>query len=478
MSFLRRETAFFLETTVPSINLLSDSAKLMVGVSGGPDSLALLHVLTQLVDPARLVAAHLNHGFRKTAVSEAEFVRRVAEDWGVCFESSVLDVPAIAAESGESLEEAGRKARYAFFKTIADQYETPFILVGHHADDQAETVLMNLLRGTGLRGLRGMLPVSPLVEDANYYVLRPFLTVGRQEIEVYCDAHKLTPVFDESNKDRTFFRNRIRQELLPLLEDYNAGIRTHLCQLADMTAADVAVLDELAAQTWSQLVLDANGSVIVIDRSAWVALPVALQRLILRRVVVEKHPFLQDITFQAIEQARLVAERNETGQRFHLPGGLTLIVDYDRLIISEDEKISFNDWPQLPGESERLSIPGLVVLENGWRIEASLVGGMEYTDILQAASEWTVFVKAAPNDSWVVRPRLPGERFQPLGMNGRSAKIKEVMINRKVGVNWREKWPIVANEDHLIWFVGHMLDDRMKISEETTSIVKLHCYKG
>jgi tRNA(Ile)-lysidine synthase len=245
--------AVFLETAVSPVNLLASSEKFVVGVSGGPDSLALLHVLARVVGPTRLVAAHLNHGYRETAVAEADFVREISGSWGIAFEVSTVDLPLVAQQSGDSLEEAGRKARYAFLHEVAAAHGTHYLAVGHHADDQAETVLMNLLRGSGLRGLRGMLPVTPLAEAPDYYVLRPFLTVNRADIETYCQEHALTPVFDESNEDISFFRNRIRQELLPLLEDYNAGVRTHLRQLAAMAAADVALLDSLTADAWAQV---------------------------------------------------------------------------------------------------------------------------------------------------------------------------------------------------------------------------------
>ncbi len=232
----------------------------------------------------------------------------------VC-ETNFVDMVQLANESGDSLEEAGRNARYAFFCEVADRYETPYLVVGHHGDDQAETVLMNLLRGTGLRGLRGMLPVSPIetkdMEGGRYFVLRPFLHASRQEIEAYCQEYELAPVFDESNEDVSFFRNRIRQELLPLLTDYNAGIRSHLQQLAELSAADVALLDELVADAWAQVVLNVDESSVVVDRLAWAELPLGLRRGILRRAVVEKRPFLQDITFQAIEQAGWVQKETK-----------------------------------------------------------------------------------------------------------------------------------------------------------------------
>ena len=480
MFVLHKTVLMFLKTAVSPTNLLVQPFKLVVGVSGGPDSLALLHVLTQVVEPTRLIVAHLNHGYRETAVSEADFVRAVAQKWGLVCESKSMDVVGLAEKSGDSLEEAGRKVRYAFFCDVADKYETPYIVVGHHGDDQAETVLMNLLRGTGLRGLRGMLPVTLMQSgDGHYFILRPFLNVSRKEIEAYCQENELMPVFDESNEDISFFRNRVRQELLPLLTDYNAGIRSHLRQLAALTAADVALLDSLISETWAQVAWDVNDSAIIFDRAAWNALPLGLRRGILRQAVVEKRPFLKDITFQAIEQARLVAERPETGHRFNLPGDLFLIVDYDRLIITEDKQIALDDWPQIgKAELEHLYVPGVVELENGWEIEAIPVDSVHLGTLQAEADNWQAYVAVPAALDLFVRTREPGERFQPLGMNGRSSKVKELMINRKIGARWRENWPLVVSTDHLVWIVGHAIDERVKISEETASIVQLRCYKG
>lgn len=479
MAVLNEVVRSFLETAVSPVNLLSSAHRLVVGVSGGPDSLALLHVLTTLAPPARLVAAHVDHGYRETAVAEAAFVQNTAQAWGLACAMTQVDVAQLAHDTGDSLEEAGRKARYAFLQTVAAAYETPYILVGHHGDDQAETVLMNLLRGSGLRGLRGMLPVAPLPHHPEFVLLRPFLPVARQDIEAYCQANELTPVFDESNEDVSFFRNRIRRELLPLLAEYNAGIRPHLQQLAAVATADVALLDELAADAWVNVALSVDETAVVLDRAGWAALPLSLRRAALRRAMGEKRPFSPEISFQAVEQARLVAERNESGQRYNLPGNLHLRVDYERLIIAEDEPVLLDDWPQLADqEAVRLPVPGGVALADGWRIEAEWVETMSAADIQAQADNWRVFIDRAAAGALTVRCRQPGERFQPLGMHGRSAKVQDVMVNLKIGAAWRAKWPLVANAEHVIWVVGHRLDERAKVTEKTAQIVQLHCFKG
>ena len=191
----------------------------VVGVSGGPDSLALLHMLCDLYAPAQLIVAHLDHGLRPESVEEAAFVKATTVAWGCRFHPKQVDVTKLAAENGWSIEEAGRNARYAFFAELAVQKRATAVLVAHHADDQAETVLMNLLRGAGLAGLSGMRTISPLPGRPDLLLVRPLLKVSRREIEAYCETHDLRPISDESNTNPDFLRNRVRLELIPLLAD-------------------------------------------------------------------------------------------------------------------------------------------------------------------------------------------------------------------------------------------------------------------
>ena len=316
-------------------NSLSDlgvlvDARLVVGVSGGADSLALLYILREVLGGDRLLVAHLNHGWRATAVLDAQFVTQTAANWGLPCVVETADTPALAQQHGLSPEEAGRLARYRFFGRVAQAWGATAVAVAHTADDQAETVLLNFLRGSGLAGLGGMKAIAPMPEAPHIPLLRPFLGVSRAEVEAYCRQHGLTPLQDPTNDDLSYRRNRIRHQLLPALADYNPQIQTHLRQLAEIASADEAALEEMVTAVFPTLTPQQGPGWLSLDRPGWLALPLALRRRVLRRAVATQRPFLPDISFAAIEQARLVAERGHTRAQSDLAAGLSLRVLYGR----------------------------------------------------------------------------------------------------------------------------------------------------
>jgi tRNA(Ile)-lysidine synthase len=346
--------------------------------------------------------------------------------------------------------------------------------MGHHADDQAETVLMHLLRGSGLAGLRGMLPVSPLPGAPELMAIRPFLTTTRAEIEQYCQEHKLQPLTDVTNLDTTFFRNRLRHELLPALADYNPQIKQRLWQMADVITHDYALLESLTAEKWAAIVTERGADWLALDRAGWAALPLSLQRGILRRAVQQLRADLRDVGFQAIELARQTAQ-GPAGGRATLPGRLTLTVEYDQLTIAVDPNKLPVYEPQLAGDTAvSFPIPGVIQLANNWELEAVPISEMDLASIENNPDPWTAYVNMA-GDKLVVRGRLAGERIRPLGMSGQSTKIKDVMVNRKIPARLRAQWPIVATETHPIWLVGHVVDERGKVTAVSSRIIRLQC---
>ena len=209
---------------------------LVVGVSGGPDSLALLHILQQQGSEL-LIVAHLDHGLRADSKTDAADLAELVGSWGLPFHGRRVDVAALAESRGWSVEEAGRNARYLFLAEVARLAHTDQIAVGHNADDQAETILLHLLRGSGLGGLRGMSPAGSVPGAPEMTLLRPLLTITRAEIEAYCARHGLQPALDHSNLDTTYLRNRLRHELLPQLASHNLQIARHLRQMGLIAGA-------------------------------------------------------------------------------------------------------------------------------------------------------------------------------------------------------------------------------------------------
>lgn len=450
---------------------------LVVGVSGGPDSLALLHLLKGLLGPHSLMAVHLNHGWRDTAVTDAEFVRQTAVSWGIPCRIATENVPELARQEGWSLEEAGRIARYRLFADTAREIGAAAVAVGHNADDQVETILMHILRGAGLRGLAGMQAAAPLPGAPDLQLVRPFLTTTRAEIEKYCRENGLEPVRDASNQDTTFFRNRVRHNLLPLLADYNPQIRERLRQMAESAAADDVYLQQQTAAAWADLVMAQGENWVTLNRERWTAVANSLKFRLLRMAVSGLRPSVE-INFSSIQKAFDLAERGHSGDQADLPGGVIMIIDPAQLHFKLAEAALPVHLPQMTDvHPVPLPVPGVVRLANGWLIAAELAATPSLAAIRQNQDPWLAFVGLAEDAALQIRPRQPGERMQPLGLHGRSAKLKEVMIDRKIPARLRPSWPIVAQGARPLWLVGHILDERARVTDAAQLVVKIRCFR-
>ncbi len=444
------------------------------------------------------------------------FVALLAMDWGLPCTIQAVDVAAVARQRRLSLEETARQVRYGFLADVARRVGASTVAVGHHADDQSETVLMHLLRGTGLAGLRGMLPVVDLnslrvIRDfpvaapsaPHLQLVRPLLSVRRIEIEAYCRAHDLSPRFDRSNLDTSYFRNRLRHELLPLLETYNPNIRTLLRRTANVAAADYELLTTVLQDAWARHVREEREDTISFDLAGWRALPLALQRAILRCAAFRLRPQLRDVDFVHIEQAVSIASNGSTGAQATLPQGLRLTVDYDTLrLAGTDQILPMPDWPLL-WDDERIpvAIPGQTVLPGNppstptldWAETAGDTGGSltwsleacpwegERDTVGNNPDRWTAYLDADKLGSKLtLRRRRPGDRFQPLGMGGQVARIADLMINAKIPRRWREHIPLLvhsppgrAREEEIAWLVGWRIDQRVRITAKTRRMVRL-----
>ncbi len=270
--------------------LIPGGETILVGVSGGPDSICLLHILDHIKETlgVSLHVVHLNHMLRGAASdADAGYVSRLAQSLGLPATVAARDVPAYKREHRLSVEEAARQVRYDFFTEVAASLGARRIALGHNADDQMETILMHLVRGSGLAGLRGMQPLtfwrSP-ASGACLTVVRPLLEIARKEIDAYCQAYALEPRSDSSNYSLDYTRNRFRHELVPLLESYNPNVRAALLRTARAAADAVSYLEEQLSLIWDQVAREQpNG--ILLDAKALAALHPALRRHLLRRVL-------------------------------------------------------------------------------------------------------------------------------------------------------------------------------------------------
>jgi tRNA(Ile)-lysidine synthase len=481
--------------------LLEPGGTVVVGVSGGADSQCLLHVLHRLCTDFEwsLHVAHLNHSLRGAAADQdARAVKSLALQWGLPCTVGLVDVKKAKREQRLSLEEAARQARYDFLAGVARQVNATAVAVGHNADDQSETVLMHFLRGTGVAGLRGMLSATDLYMlgskmdwsrdgDPAIRLVRPLLTVPRTDIEAYCEEHQLSPRFDTSNLDTTYFRNRLRHELFPVLETFNPNVKAALRRTASVVAADYELLGDVQAETWQRVVCEENETSIKFDLVSWRELPLALRRETLRRAIFRLRPGLCDIAFVHIRQAIQVAADGGTGARAALPDGLELHVGYQRLeVCSMDAVPDPPPWPLLwRRDPVPVVVPGATTLPAArrhagapqWRLEAEVWRGDRDT-ITTNPDPWTAYVDADKLGSdLALRQRRPSDRFQPLGMGGDETKVAAFMVNAKIPRRWRGHLPLLVHNirgaEEIAWIAGWRIDERIKVTGDTRHVLRL-----
>ena len=485
MNLLARVRSF-----VQDHHLLTTGDGVVVGVSGGPDSLCLLHLLLRLRDEYALAlhVAHLHHGARGAdADADAAFVSALAHRWGLPVTVVRRDVPAIAAAHKLAFEEAARRVRYTFLAQVAQDVGATRVAVGHNADDQAETVLMHLLRGAGPAGLRGMRPAAPLTAyrllgevaeapiPSALVLIRPLLSTPRAEVERYCAEEGLEPRFDRSNLDTTYFRNRLRHELLPLLETANPNIRRRLVRTAEVVAADYDLLSQILDQVWDEVVVSETAEAIFFDRVAWESQHRSLQRALVRRAAYRLRPHLRDVSFVHVENAVRVARAGKTGGQATLPGGLALTVGYDRLVVAGVELDFLPVGPTLPPTVVLdVAFPGITpLLDTGWFLEAVRLEEWNRAEVEANTDRWTAYLDGDRlGDRVLLRTRRQGDRFRPHGMGGHAPRLTDWMINAKLPRLLRDRLPLLVAGGEIVWVCGYRVAETVIVGPETRHVVR------
>ncbi len=467
--------------------LLEADECIVVGVSGGPDSVMLLHVLKTLPLHLKLHVAHLHHGMRGAdADADANFVAALAAKWGLPCTIERADVPAVARREKLPLEEAARRVRYAFLGQLAQHVAAHKIAVGHNADDQAETVLMHLLRGAGPAGLRGMTPLTRLRDyrllttptdfAPELVLIRPLLATPRAAIADYCQEHALETRFDLSNLDTTLFRNRLRHEVLPYLADINPRIAQRLQYLAEVVRADYELLQEFVSVAWDALLLEAHDDALVFDLHNWRAQPLALQRALIRCAAGTLRRTLRDVDFVHVEDAVHVALNGVTGAEATLPHGLRLTVGYTTLTIADQRALNLPaEQPWLPPKTSMpLPIPGTLELPNGWTLQTQPAAHWDLATIAANRHPFNAWMDAAVlADAPCLRTRQAGDRFCPQGLGGAEVRLSDFLINLKVPHPWRDHLPLVEAGGRILWVAGLRLAETALVRPETVGVVAL-----
>jgi tRNA(Ile)-lysidine synthase len=454
-----------LEETIRQIiqkfSLIPSGAWVIIGVSGGADSLALLHLLHRLSFRMnfQIRAATFDHQLRGAA--SADDVRFVI-DWcaarAIAVSSGAADVRALAATAGMGIEMAARRARYDFLAGVARQHGARHIAVGHHADDQAETVLLHLLRGSGGRGLAGMALQSPVPGHSDLLLIRPLLNTTRSDIEAYCHEHGLSARDDASNTDTYYLRNRLRHELLPYMEEINARIRQVLAQTAEIAAVEDDYLNSEVRRLRGQLVITSGGRA-AMGRAAFSELHPALARRLLVAVVRECVPDAE-LDYAHVVAATELAVRGKHGAVALMGSGAQLRLEYGHVVIERPTTPAVQfDGPLLaPGSALPVDLAG-VTRAGTWELDAAHTPFHEADDTLRLA---------LPHEARLtLRTRQAGDRFAPLGMNGHTQTISRWMGNRKIPLAVRDRLPLLCIGDSV---VAIRVGEQWSVSEHYTDV--------
>ncbi len=443
----------------------------VVGVSGGPDSVCLLHVLHSLQEllKIKLYAVHINHMLRgKEADDDEEYTAALCSRLGITLEIIRRDVAAAAASSGSSLEETGREIRYSEFQKYASAAGASRIAVAHNRNDQAETVMMHIIRGTGTAGLSGM-------EYKRDNIIRPLLGAGRNEIEAYCREAGLSPRTDSSNLEQDYTRNKVRLGLFPYInEKFGANIVDSLCRMSQNASMDESFLDKCASESFEKAVCERKPGMVCLDLGQLRDLEPAIKMRVLRIALVNVSGSAKGVGSVHYNALLELIDKGTTGSAAELPRGIRAVVSYNLIRIfslsaANAENKSEEEYTM------QLLIPGTVLIPVlGSEITASVImpeyidkyGTVGYNPNVQ------YFDYDKVNQGINIRNRRTGDIFKPLNSNG-TKKLKEYFIDTKIPREDRGSIPLIATGNEIVWIVGHKISDKFKVTENTKTVLKI-----
>lgn len=465
---------------------LQPDIPIVAGVSGGKDSIFLLQKMHQAGFVA--VAAHFNHKIRASADQEALFVRQLCADWEIEFTEGSTDVPLYAQQKHISLEEAARICRYQFLFAVAAERSCQAVCTAHHADDQAETVLMHFLRGAGVAGLAGM-RVRQLPNEWSHLIplVRPLLMISRAEISEQCTEEALPWIEDASNDDPTFLRNRIRLELLPLLEQrYNPAIRQTLLRNARAMQIDADWITAEIEKTW-QSVLDEEKCTtggLYLEKSAYLSLPEALRIGILRKAAFQLRPDARNFDQQSLLNGNTFFSSARSGKGMDFPHQLRLFVEENNLIIAESKfDPAAGTWPQLPDTGFQEPLPNDGTIDLGkWMLsikplEVNKIPAAELITTMKRNLSIAYLDRASLTLPLTIRCAKTGERFSPQGMDGQSQKLSDFWINRKLPRSQRVRYPVISDQHQIVWLPLFQAADAAKITTNSKKLIEIRLIK-
>ena len=442
---------------VEKYNLIKEKDNIVIGVSGGPDSMALLYSLLEIKKELdfNILIAHVNHGIRgEDAKADQIFVENKAKELNIMCYSKEIDMDAYAKEYGISPEEAGRELRYEFFREILKKNGNGKIAVAHNKNDQAETLLFRIMRGTGIDGLGGMDFISG-------DIIRPLLNISREEIEAYIFKEKIETVLDKTNLIPIYSRNKVRLELMPyIMDNFNPNIVNALWRLSRSSDNDSKFLENITLEKYKLIVKKENKHSIIFNGHLFNNLDICIKYRIIRLAILKLDGSLQGVGEQSITLLIELFEEFKTGKKLNLPRNLVGRISYDELILEKFQEKTVKDYEYevYVGENELLDLGISINIRISDTIPKNSLKNTRYFDYDKIKGNLRV------------RNRKTGDRFIPFGMNG-TKKIKDYFIDKKIPKEFRDKIPLLADDENIIWILGYATSQIYRVTGDTKNIL-------
>ncbi len=453
--------------TIDRFRMIPCGSRIVAAVSGGLDSVVLLRILHGLADELgfSITVAHLDHALRVDSVEDATFVKELGAELGLPVVTERIDVGAVATSRRMGIEEAAREARYAFLDRTAGGIGAGRVALGHTADDQAETILFRLARGTGLEGLRGMDAVSGKI-------IRPLLYTSRADVRGYAESHGLRWREDATNLDLRFSRNRIRQRVLPELRAVNPEADKALQRAGTLADEALDAVAYLVADLWPKLGPREESGRVELSRAALAALPESVQAFVLREGFRRARGTLRGLERAHVLAARQLVTQAAPTAALDVPQARVDVIA-DRVLIRGELPIieSAHAW------SVSLPLGHTVLPEQRLAVDVS-VEPLSRRGEIPEADEWTELADAdSISFPLTLRTRLEGDRFSPLGMD-RDVRLKDFLINQRIPRAQRAVLPLLYDQEKLVWVVGVRLSERVKVNRSTTRVLRMRVVRS
>lgn len=444
--------------TIEKFSMLRGGESVLIGLSGGPDSVCLTTVLKKLSSALDLTlnAVYIDHGLRPSETPrEAEFCEEFCQGLGIPFRAASIDVKQYAEAHGLNIQEAARQLRYRELDAVAFEARADRVALGHNLDDQAETFLMRILRGSGPGGLAGIPPVRG-------NIIRPLIETEREDIEEFLAAEGISYVVDSSNLGDKYMRNRVRVSLMPLVKEFNPNILQTLSHTADIFREEERYFDIAVTKTLMRLITNKTDTAIELFLSPLEGMDSVLLRRVLRRAIEETRG-LRGIQFVNLEDIIKLVKEGSSGDRIHLPKGIRAIKKYSTLLLTSEP-------PAVLG-AHVLDDEGEVVLRAaGVLIKASV---KDYAPSQPVDGRFTVLLDAGKAAfPLAVRARKDGDYFYPMGF-GKRKKLQDLFVDEKVPRDERDAVPIVTSNGEVVWVAGYRGDERFGVTDGTRKFLVL-----